>query len=107
LAKLYQDKLELVYRDKQYCIDSDLPAMGLQSNRKVETLQRLINLLDDPRHGPNARNALKRYTREPLETPQEWRAWFEKSRDRIYFTDVGGYKFLVVPEGYPARQRLP
>ncbi len=24
----------------------------------------------------------------------------EAGRDRIYFTDIGGYKFMVVPEGY-------
>ncbi len=27
---------------------------------------------------------------------------FQNGRDRIYFTDVGGYKFKVVPEGYLA-----
>jgi len=107
LAKFYQDNLELVYRDKKYCIDLELPAMGLQSNRKVETLKRLIELLDDPRHAADAREALRRYTRESFETPQEWRAWFEKSRDRIYFTDVGGYKFLVAPQGYPVRPPPP
>ncbi len=28
------------------------------------------------------------------------RNWFEQNKDRVYFTDVGGYKFLVVPQGY-------
>ena len=81
--------------------------MGLQSNRKVETLQRLIELLDDPKQAAAARRGLARYTRETFQTPQEWRAWFAKSRDRIYFTDVGGYKFLVAPEGYPISKQPP
>jgi len=109
LAKLYQDSLELIYEDRQFFIDAELPAMGLQSNRKLETLQRLIELLDDPQHGTAARKVLKRYTKETFQTPQEWRAWFDKNRDHIYFTDIGGYKFLVAPKGYslrpkPARQ---
>ena len=43
--------------------------MGLKSNRKLETLQRLIELLDDPGQAPAARQALGRYTRESFETP--------------------------------------
>jgi hypothetical protein len=107
LAKYLQENLELIYRDGKFRVDAELPAMGLQSNRKVGTLQRLIELLDDSRHASGARKALKRYTRESFETPQEWRMWFEKSRDRIYFTDVGGYKFLVVPQGYPTGPQPP
>ena len=107
LAKCYQDNLELIYYDKVFRVDEDLRLLGLKSNRKLETLQRLIELLGDPRQAPVARGALRRYTQESLETPQTWRAWFEKNRDRIYFTDVGGYKFLVTPEGYPSRTQPP
>jgi hypothetical protein len=103
LAKIYQDNLELIYYDRKFEIDGDLPAMGLQSNRRLATLQRLIGLLGDPQHGAAARKALTRYTQERFETPPEWQDWFKKNRDRIYFTDAGGYKFLVMPEGYPAR----
>ena len=103
LAKCYQDNLELIYYDKVFRVDEDLRLLGLKSNRKLETLQRLIELLADPPPAPAAGKALRRYTRESLETPQAWRAWFEKNRGRIYFTDVGGYKFLVTPEGYPTR----
>ncbi len=103
LVKFYQDSLELIYYDKKFRIDTNLPALGLKSNRTVETPHRLIELLDDPRQASAAREALRRYTRESFETPQEWRTWFEQNRDRIFFTDAGGYKFLVMPKGYPAR----
>lgn len=103
LAKLYEDNLELVYENHGFFIDTELRGLGLQSNRKLATLQRLIELLDDPGHAAAARKELRRYTREAFEAPKEWRAWFEKNRKRIYFTDVGGYKFLVAPEGYPER----
>lgn len=106
LVKFYRDRLELIYRDDVFRIDEDLPAMGLRSNRKLETLQRLIELLGDPRHQLAARRALGRYTTESFETAHEWRAWFVKNRSGLYFTDVGGYKFLVVPENYPVLRDL-
>ena len=107
LAKCYQDDLELIYRDKVFRVDEDLRLLGLKSNRKLETLQRLIELLGDPRQGPAARKSLGRYTRESFETPGEWQTWFTKNRGRIFFTDVGGYKFLVRPEGYPKLTQPP
>lgn len=107
LAKFYQDSVDLIYRDDVFQVDDDLPLMGLQSNRKLETLQHLIELLEDPTHNATARKALGRYTTESFETAQEWRAWFEKNRSRLYFTDVGGYKFLVVPENYAVRPAKP
>jgi hypothetical protein len=75
--------------------------LGLKSNRELETLQRLIELLDDSGQAPAAHKALGRYTRESFETPGEWQTWFKTNRDRTFFTDVRGYKFLVRPEGYP------
>jgi hypothetical protein len=101
LAKFYQDRFELIYRDNVYRVDEDLPALGLKSNRQLETLQRLIAALDDSRQAPAARKALARYTRESFETPRQWHDWFDRQHDRIYFTDVGGFKFLAIPEGYP------
>jgi hypothetical protein len=108
LARLYQDQIELIRYDKMFRPDEDLVRLGLKSNRKIETLQRLIALLDDTQEAPAARKLLARYTRESFQSPEEWQSWFKKNHDRIYFTDVGGYKFLVRPEGYLARpQTVP
>ncbi len=94
LVAYYEANLELIYRDRVYCIDEDLQSLGLESNRKVETLERLFALLKDEKQAEVARRLLDRYTdgRTTFD--------FQKGRDRIYFTDVGGYKFKVVPEGY-------
>jgi len=105
LLALYRKNLELVYWEKVYRIDNDLKSLGIESNRKVETLERLIALLGDESRAPTARTLLYRYTRVSFDTPTKWRQWFEANRDRIFFTDVGGYKFLVVPEGYPVARR--
>jgi hypothetical protein len=102
LLAYYQQNLELVYWDKVYRVDNELQSLGLGSNRKLESLEHLIALLDDAGQANTARELLARYTEMAFETPQQWRQWFTENRQRIYFTDVGGYKFKVVPEGYLA-----
>ena len=116
LVKYYQDDLELVYCERsrfeilffqagpgpfrsQFLVDTDLAALGISSNRKLETLEKLINLLDDPARADRARFLLGRYTLESFATSPEWRAWFTQNRERLFFTDVGGYKFMVKPPG--------
>ena len=105
LTKLYKDNFELIYpsrsgRSRVYLIDPELKSLGIDSNRSVSTLERLVALLKDEEHAEMARQLLDRYTEESFATPDEWSAWLDKSRGRIYFSDVGGYKFRVVPEGY-------
>jgi hypothetical protein len=100
LTQYYRDNLEWVYRDQMFRVDEELKGLGLDSNRKVESLRRLIELLSDAQHAATAKKLLGRYTDQPFEAPQHWRQWFEENKERIYFTDVGGYKFRVVPHGY-------
>ena len=92
----YKPNLELVYHDRVYRVDEDLKSLGLDSNRKVETLERLYELRKDETKRAIAEKLIARYT--DMGTTFD----FQKGRDRIYFTDIGGYKFKVVPEGYLA-----
>jgi hypothetical protein len=101
-VKYYRENLEWVYRDRVFKVDEDLKGLGIDSNRQLSSLQRLIELLDDAQHGATAKQLLGRYTDQSFEMPRQWRQWFEENKDRIYFTDLGGYKFKVVPEGYLA-----
>ena len=104
LVQYYMDHLELVYREiwfrGPFQIDDDLRSLGIESNRQISTLEKLIELLDHPQHGQVAESLLKRYTDQSEMTKIEWQKWLEEHRGRIYFSDLGGYKFLVVPEGY-------
>jgi hypothetical protein len=102
LTRLYETNIEFLYYDKVYRIDEELQSLGVKSNREIETLQRLIALLNDASQAATAKKLLARYTAVSFETPQQWQQWFDANKARIYFTDVGGYKFLVVPEGYLA-----
>jgi hypothetical protein len=102
-AKFWQDNAELVYRDKVYRVDEELRAAGIKSNRTVAALGQMVELLKDLKTAQKGRLLLGRYTEETLIMADEWRAWFDSNRDRIYFSDVGGYKFRVIPQGYPVR----
>jgi hypothetical protein len=104
LNDYYVKHVELLYPDKEgFRVDEDLKSLGLKSNRQIETLGKLIELLKDRRRGAVVRRALARYTCESFDAPEQWRQWFEANRARIFFTDVGGYKFIVAPEGYALR----
>lgn len=102
LADFYRKNIELVRRDETFVLDTELQSLGLNSNRTLETLDKLIELLDDPASADTAARLLGRYTNQSFSSSQQWRQWFDGNKDRIYFTDFGGYKFLVRPEDYPA-----
>jgi hypothetical protein len=100
LVQYYRDNFEFIYRDKEFLIDDELKSLGLKSNRKTETLERLISLLEDEKHADTARSLLARYTNESFQVAEQWQSWFENNKDSIFFSDVGGFKFFVVPKGY-------
>ncbi|MHC4510241.1 MAG: hypothetical protein ACYTAO_15020 [Planctomycetota bacterium] len=111
LADYYRQNLECVYRDRRggstFQIDTDLKELGLESNRTAETLGKVIDLLGDRRQAEKARHLLERYTDQYkyISSAEQWQQWFNENKDRIFFSDVGGYKFFVVPEGYPVGQK--
>jgi hypothetical protein len=100
LVQYYRENLEFVYRDKIFRIDSELKSLGIDSNRGLDTLERLIGLLEDDTHADTAQRLLARYTNQSFQNTDGWKRWFENNRDRIFFSDVGGYKFFVIPKGY-------
>ena len=48
---------------------------------------------------------LERYTGLRFEKPPQWKAWLDANRAKLFFSDVGGYRFYVLPEGYLAPAR--
>jgi hypothetical protein len=83
--------------DAQGVIDEDVKSLRL-SNRKVELLETCVSMLERGHRPELARRVLKRYTTEAFPEASQWRSWFEANRERLFFTDVGGFKFVVAPE---------
>jgi hypothetical protein len=100
LAQYYKNDFELIYRDRVFLIDNELKSLGIKSNRQIGTLEKLISLLEDEKKADTARLLLARYTTESFQKAEQWRSWFESNKDRIFFSDVGGYKFFIIPKGY-------
>lgn len=100
LVQYYRDDFEFIYRDDVFLIDNELKSLGFKSNRKTETLEQLISLLKDEKHAETARKLLSRYTNESFQSAEQWQSWFQDNKDRIFFSDVGGFKFFVVPKEY-------
>ena len=59
LLAFYKENLELVYWDRIYRIDDEIKALGIKSNRGVETLERLFELRKDPAHREVAQRLLE------------------------------------------------
>jgi hypothetical protein len=83
----------------RFVVDEEAKAVG-PSNRKVDLLDRCVTMLERKDQPELATRLLQRYTQETFETAQQWREWLEKNRDRLFFSDVGGYKFFVAPANH-------
>jgi hypothetical protein len=95
--RYYQENLEYLHRGENgFEVDQDVKQLGL-SNRKVELLDRCVKMLEQNDQPELAARILKRYTTEDFGQPDEWRAWLKQNRERLFFTDMGGYKFMVNP----------
>ena len=107
LVQYYRNDFEFIYKDQVFLIDNELKSLGLNSNRQTETLERLISLLEDEKHAHTVRRLLARYTYQSFQSVEQWRSWFSDNKESIFFSDVGGYKFFVVPEGYMENKTPP
>jgi hypothetical protein len=100
--KYYEENLEYLYPAQpshtfHFLADEDVKALRL-SNRKMELLDRCIAMIEQGDRADLALRVLKRYTTESFTGAQDWRAWLDANRARLFFTDVGGFKWMVAPE---------
>jgi hypothetical protein len=99
-AQYYQENMEYLHpAGLRFEVDLDVKSLGL-SNRKVELLDRSIDMLAKGEKPDAVLRILKRYTLENFSNAGEWRAWLDKNRQDLFFTDRGGYKFMVGPKGW-------
>ncbi len=75
-------------------IDEDARSLGIPNN-DVRLLDKAISLWESGERVGKARRLLTRYTLCRFATPAEWRAWFEANKSRLFFTEAGGWVFLV------------
>lgn len=100
LAEWVDEVREYVRRNDQgkFVVDEDLKARDL-SNRKPEFLHWLVKSLDTDPDDPLALRLAARYLGEHGKDAATAVAWIEANQGRLFFSDVGGYRWFVDTRG--------
>lgn len=76
-------------------IDEDARSLKI-ANNDIRLLDKAVGLLSgDEKQAAMGRRILERYTLCRFETPSQWKAWLDANRDRMFFTESGGWLWLV------------
>jgi len=103
----YRNNYEYFYPDGSYSLqlDDDVRKLGI-SNRKVELLEKCISLLEAKQDEAMARRVLERYTTEKFERVGAWRSWLNENKANLFYTEAGGFKFMVNTFGKPVPKAM-
>lgn len=94
--KYYRDNYEYFYPSGVYSLQLDQDAQKLRlSNRKVAILEKCVQLLEKNEETALALRVLERYTAEKFTTAAAWRKWLDQNRENLFYTESGGFKFMV------------
>lgn len=74
-------------------IDTDAKTWGIPNNDK-RLIDKAITCLENNQEVERAQRVLKRYTLCEFTTPKEWRKWYNANKDKIFFTESGGWYFM-------------
>lgn len=74
-------------------IDTDVKEWGIPNNDK-RLLDKAITCLENNQEVERAQRVLKRYTLCEFTTPAEWRKWYNANKDKMFFTESGGWYFM-------------
>lgn len=74
--------------------DEEARELGIANNDK-KLLDTCISLLEKNDNDKAARTILERYTLCRFKTAKEWRSWYETYKDKLFFSEGGGFLWLV------------
>jgi len=93
-----KENMDFVYCDPKafwsFNIDEDVKKLKV-SNHSTQLIETCIKMLKDNKDRELALRVLRRYTPENFTTADQWDAWYSSNKSRLFFTETGGYKFLV------------
>ncbi len=75
-------------------IDQEIQQLGI-ANNDLALLDKCVAMLESNDQPDLAQNILTRYTTEEFSTAKEWNRWLKKNRDKLFFTERGGYKWMI------------
>lgn len=75
-------------------VDEDIKSLGI-ANTDIKLLDKAIGMLEQNKDVGKAYRILMRYTLESFSTPKAWREWFNIHKDNMFFTESGGYIWMI------------
>lgn len=97
LKKYLADNKKYMYSEPdafyEIKIDEEIKKLGIGNNDK-KLLQQCVTFLKSGKETALANRVLLRYTGME-KNPQEWEKWFDDNSSKLFFTEAGGYKWLV------------
>ena len=75
-------------------IDEDVRTLGI-ANNDMRMLDKAITMLENGEDTLLAERVLQRYTLCRFDQPSEWRKWYETYKDKMFFSESGGWLWLI------------
>ena len=75
-------------------VDEDAKAWGIPNNDK-RLIEKAISCLEQGVETERAQRVLARYTLCGFTDPADWRRWYDRYGDKLFFTEAGGWFFMV------------
>ena len=100
--KYYDENRDYFYGGKGMyvmTVDTTCKDWGIPNN-DIRLLDKAITCLETGEDAERAAKVLDRYTLCTFDTPAEWRDWYEKYKDRMFFTESGGWYFMIDGPAY-------
>lgn len=97
LCKYLEDNKPYLYGGEGFytiMVDEDCKSLGI-GNHDLKLLETAITMLENRQDEDKARRLLSRYTLCDFSTAEEWRAWFEKNKSRLFFCESADWVWLV------------
>jgi len=75
-------------------VDEDAKSLGIPTYDK-RLLDEAIKLWESGKDVEKAKRILARYTLVDFATAKEWRMWYDSNKEKLFFTEAGGWLFLI------------
>ncbi len=97
MIKFLNDNADYLYGGKKFYefeIDEDAKSLKTSIVDK-ELLNKAIELWESGKDVAKAKRILDRYSLCTFETAEEWRNWYNTNKDKLFFTQSGGWIYMV------------
>ena len=92
--RYYEENMPYYYGGMGLSIDEDVKSLGIDNHDK-RLLDKAISMLEANTDVEKALRILRRYTLCRYDNATDWRNWYDKYADKLFFTESGGWIFLV------------